>query len=95
MKPRCRKCGVVLNEFNTYPSYLKSHSHVCKACDSKRIKEYNRRNKEKRRLKDKEYYERNKEKIKKRVEDWKKEHKNYIMNLSDEEFAKLAFDHKK
>ena len=55
----CRKCGVILTEYNSYQSYIRKRDYICKSCKNKtivpeknrkKVREWRKKNPEKHRL---------------------------------------------
>ena len=97
MEKTCRKCGIVLTSENCFPSYIKRNNYICHKCNWKARKEHPNFEKWKERRKElnRIYYGRHKEIVKLKVKNWKIEHRNYIMNLSDEEFLDLIYPNRR
>ena len=97
MEKICRKCGIVLTSENCFPSYIKRNNYICRECNWKERKEHPNFEKWKERRKElnRIYYGRHKEIVKLKVKNWKIEHRNYIMNLSDEEFLDLIYPNRR
>jgi len=45
--PVCRECGVILTDKTWYPSFKKKHCYICKECNNKNSKEWQRNNRDK------------------------------------------------
>ncbi len=82
----CAKCSNI---------YHKKYRKLYYERHKDRILEMNRKYKEKHKDKIREihqrYYAKNKEKIKEYVKNWRKQHRELIMSLSDEEFLDVVF----
>ena len=62
--PKCRVCGVELNDENWYPSYQKTNQRICKTCHNEELRQRWRVNPEKARMQDEQWRKANPEKMK-------------------------------
>lgn len=79
-KKKCSKCeeGKHLNRFCKKKDGVCGRYSICKKCDSKKQREYQRKNRHKLSITDKAYYENNKEKILKRQRQYNVNNKEKI-----------------
>lgn len=63
MEKVCRKCGVLLDDENWYPSNKKGGNYICKSCMYKHTKAYRVDNRDKYRAYDKAFHEANRDKV--------------------------------
>ena len=103
---KCIKCGIILNQENSYYTDIKRSNYVCKPCKKKEGKKYYNKEKNKEhgrkyaqnhrdkiREETKKYYYSNQEQINiklRKIRQEQQEHKNYLLNLPDEEFIKVV-----
>ena len=76
--PKCRVCGVELNDENWYPSYKKYHRCICKKCENLRTKEYWEKHKKEKQQYKRRYYEIHKEEIKRKQKQYSKNNKEKL-----------------